>query len=153
MNGFIQIKKNTELWDFQKQGNYDQWKWFIETTPCILTFFKRKESGESTIILFNANKVHFEADNTIVVDKIISLSPTLFNQNGNFFALEAGTCFLPETGLFYFDFTTNNNNTYQTGLICITDLAGIPIPDNALFDVDADEYVLTELGEYILIPD
>lgn len=152
MNGFLEIKKDSEKFDYQLEGNHDQYKWNVFHTPCIISFFKKKLDGETTIIDFNAHKIAFEADNTMTILKSFVLSPNLFNQNGSFFAIEVGTCFLTETGLYYFDFTADSGQKYKTGLICVNSLTGIPIPDNALFDFDADEYVLSELEEYILIP-
>ena len=72
---FLPILKNTDLFDFQKTGNYNNWKlgMIISPNDAILPF-NFSVSGGNAIIIFSAKKVSINSAGTVTIESSTDLS-------------------------------------------------------------------------------
>jgi hypothetical protein len=142
-NGYLEVIENSQKWNWQKQGSYQNWQWNFLQSPCLVSFYKRKKTGETSITSFKLNYISV-VNNEVQILETKTLNPALIDVTTNFFALESKDCLEEDFNrIFYLEFTTNLNTTYKTGFISLYTPALSSLIDDfnvALVD-DFDVYI------------
>lgn len=134
----LPIKLYKKPFDFQKEGNYSNWRWGLTYgfQNAILSFHYKQASG-GEITTFETRKVTIRGKDVTIIETIdlISYKPTLINNR-----YELQFTVLPtllDAGLYYFYFT-DDFIEFKSELFCIKDGAIFQIIGDFSTDFSTD---------------